>query len=354
MDAEKQIVTLKEVGTIKKNLEYDRRYGFIARASGQDIFFHETQCLSSLEKLTRGSRVIFELGSHKGRECAINVQVLTDEKNPELLAPFFYKNVDWKHISLAYLNLLSPPDALDAIRKKLILLTNVERIELIQKYIPQHLLQSPEAKDLRQILPFAEHLKTILDLETQKNSILLSETSQLELLETIRAIVNPPQSLSEACNIGWQRFCQQPIEEILLLRKAGFSGHPISFCVELLPHQLLLNDDASILREKMSPTTLLNLCLTYQDDNSVVKAIVTSLTTNQKAIFWSSAHDKITKDSPLYQYAPQEIKRKIATNHYAPFLKLVENVFTITSKNKWSFAEINQFLGPEDKQLAKK
>lgn len=51
-------------------------FGFIVPDSaGQDIFVHAS-ALRPGESLSEGDRVSFEIGSNKGKSCAINVKIL--------------------------------------------------------------------------------------------------------------------------------------------------------------------------------------------------------------------------------------------------------------------------------------
>lgn len=54
-----------------------RGYGFIERSGEPDMFFHVRDLIGDdvLLSLTPGAEVQFEVGRHRGRPCAVGVEV---------------------------------------------------------------------------------------------------------------------------------------------------------------------------------------------------------------------------------------------------------------------------------------
>lgn len=63
------------IGRVKW-FDAEKGYGFIVpEVAGADIFVHATS-IAEGESIAQGDRVSYDIGANKGRECAINVELL--------------------------------------------------------------------------------------------------------------------------------------------------------------------------------------------------------------------------------------------------------------------------------------
>jgi CspA family cold shock protein len=51
----------------------DQGWGFIAADNGEDVFFHFSALAGDLAEPQKGDKIVYRLGQHRGRSCAVYV-----------------------------------------------------------------------------------------------------------------------------------------------------------------------------------------------------------------------------------------------------------------------------------------
>lgn len=413
----RQIGKIKWFGGFNKKKWVENHFGFISCDGHTDLYVHRNNVRCSIADLVEGIPVTFELGNDRGRLQAVEVNLLQDEVDLDILTTCFNDNAYSLQAAIInrYLSALEPEEAINQILRRFQSLNPKQQDYWSANIIPSW-LTFPQSLLLYPLLPFNQQIalykKRLAQAEpgdrlaitieiikatephlantSDKNAVLhqiprsvlylpeaaalrrhLSVQEHFQLCSEIdEHIAHADYILGEVITSFAGAFAVPPEHhQIVATRLTEFfrsdlasakqkQGDVVAAFIGQLPTDLLLAEEGKWLRRALSASGAWQLFLAAQQQNdpSTIGHIVNDLSPAQTDAFWMNALPKLSREHPLFNLAPANIKTQWLQAQFPTLAKTLTNCILgnneRVSAHEWAPANLIKCLTDQDRRLA--
>ncbi|WP_409305724.1 cold shock domain-containing protein [Peribacillus sp. SCS-155] len=349
---------MREIGKIKwfggeNSLGKKLQYGFISRQQSTDLYLHKNQLLCDLKSIYEGVAVTFEIGSHKGKEEAQNVTLLSLEEDIDTLYKLSLHPLNWvwEYSMPQYIKKIDNQEILPFIIKRLQTLTDSKDRDIVLNYLNDKMFLN-HYKNLKQYVSLEQaKLRCINFYKTQDSPLIpqVKEKFIQSIKETglnnweeipLKVYKNNPEILNALSNReqtyipilvklieNYPELEKNLLEELQrVLTKYSFIS---DFMWRLVPEHLLKKEPLWLHAPKNVKLPLLDsIQITEENINLLKKWLSEEQSFNSKRYFVESIPEIYQKQKPFIAYLPPKSQVDLLWNEFLESPLHVWRIFT--------------------------